>query len=53
MSVATDVLAASAFLYTGTNPIQTGVAPGTIELRRAAVLRGKVLKRDGTPLPGP
>jgi hypothetical protein len=34
--VATTVAAATAFLYTGTNPIQTEVAPGTIELRRAA-----------------
>ncbi|MFZ5723956.1 MAG: RHS repeat-associated core domain-containing protein [Pseudomonadota bacterium] len=40
------------FLYTGSNPIQTGVAPGTIEPQRAAVLRGKVLARDNTPLTG-
>jgi hypothetical protein len=29
-SVATSVFAASAFLYTGANPIQTGVDPATI-----------------------
>ena len=40
------------FLYSGSSPIQTGVAPGTIEARRAAVLRGKVLNRDNTPLSG-
>ena len=50
-TVATTVASATEFLYTGTNPIQTGVAPETIEARRAAVLRGKVLDRDGNPLP--
>jgi len=49
-SVATDIAKTTEFLYTGPNPIQTGVAPGTIEARRAAVLRGRVLTRDGTPL---
>ncbi|HCU57142.1 MAG TPA: hypothetical protein DF984_02775, partial [Anaerolineaceae bacterium] len=51
-SVATSPYAATAFLYTGTNPIQTGVPPGTIEARRAAVVRGKVITRDGQPLSG-
>ncbi len=51
-SVATSIFAATHFLYTGANPIQTGVASGTIELRRVAVLRGKVTARDGAPLPG-
>src|SRR5205807_3151946 len=50
--VVTTILAATAFLYTGPNPIQTGVAPGTIELKRAAVLRGKVTDRTDAPLPG-
>ena len=44
--------AASEFLYTGSDPIQTGVAEGTIEPRRTAVLRGKVIQRDNTPLSG-
>ncbi|MGE5548948.1 MAG: OmpL47-type beta-barrel domain-containing protein, partial [Bacteroidota bacterium] len=48
----TDLGAATSFLYTGANPIQTGVVPGTIEPRRAAVLRGKVLDCQGQPLPG-
>ena len=40
------------FLYTGANPIQTGVAAGTISEQRAAVLRGKVLNRMGGPIAG-
>jgi Putative Ig domain/PKD domain/PASTA domain len=40
------------FLYSGANPVQTGVAPGTIEAKRIAVIRGKVLTRDGQALPG-
>src|SRR5262249_4269432 len=46
-----SLASATEFLYTGPSPIQTGVAPNAIELKRAAVLRGKVLERDGTPLP--
>ncbi len=51
-TVATTMHDATEFLYTGDNPIQTGVEEGTIEPRRVAVLRGKVLTRDGEPLPG-
>ncbi len=47
----TDLASATNFLYTGNNPIQTGVAPGTITARRAAVLRGRVLSTDGSSLP--
>jgi YD repeat-containing protein len=43
---------ATAFLYTGANPIQRGIAPGTIEAHRAAVIRGRVQTRDGEPLAG-
>ncbi len=50
--VVTSLAGATEFLYSGPNPIQTGVAPGTIEAKRAAVMRGKVLKRDNTPLSG-
>ena len=42
-SVASTIGAATSFLYTGPNAIQTGVAPGTISATRAAVLRGRVL----------
>jgi len=48
----TDLGSGTAFLYSGSNPIQTGVAPGTIEPTRVAVLRGRVLNGLGTPLPG-
>ena len=51
-TVATTVDKATEFLYTGSNPIQTGVAPGTIEAKRVAVLRGKVLDRNNNPLSG-
>ncbi|HEY0036607.1 MAG TPA: hypothetical protein VGB66_07970, partial [Longimicrobium sp.] len=50
--IATDFAASTEFLYTGENPIQTGVAPGTMETRRVGVLRGRILARDGEPLPG-
>ncbi len=51
-TVATTVAAASQFLYSGSNPIQTGVAAGTIDIKRAAVIRGKLLDRQHNPLPG-
>ena len=51
-TVATNLATATSFLYTGTNPIQTGVAAGIINPKRAALLRGKVLARDNTPLTG-
>lgn len=40
------------FLYSGDNPIQTGVGAGAIEPRRAAVVRGRVLTHAGFPLGG-
>jgi RHS repeat-associated protein len=40
------------FLYEGPSPIQTGVAPNAIEPLRAAVLRGRVLRRGGATLSG-
>jgi hypothetical protein len=41
----TSFSAATAFLYKGSNPIQTGVGAGTINPTRASVLRGKVITR--------
>ncbi|MBN1422700.1 MAG: PKD domain-containing protein [Planctomycetes bacterium] len=41
---------ATSFLYAGDNPIQSGVEDGAIVPRQAAVLRGRVLSRDGEPL---
>jgi RHS repeat-associated protein len=49
-TVVTDMADAVAFLYTGSNPVQVGVDPGTIDERRIATLRGKVQDRDGVSL---
>ena len=38
------------FIYTGANPIQTGVAADTIDLKRSATLRGSVTSVEGEPL---
>jgi RHS repeat-associated protein len=51
-TVTTNLFTATEFLYTGDNPIQRGVVPGTIEPVRAAVIRGQVLNREGDPLSG-
>lgn len=48
----TSLAAATAFLYTGSSPIQTGVLSGTIQPQQAAVLRGRVLTQDGAALSG-
>jgi RHS repeat-associated protein len=50
-TVATSVNKQLEWLYTGSNPIQTGVAPGTVEARRAAGLHGTVKDVAGNPLP--
>jgi RHS repeat-associated protein len=51
-TVATDFARSVEFLYSGPNPVQTGVKPGAIDPLRAAVLRGLVTGRDGAPLAG-
>lgn len=51
-TVATTLVAAADFLYSGSYPIQTGVGPGVISPVRIAVLRGVVKARDGSPLSG-
>ena len=51
-TVTTALAPATEFLYMGPDPVQTGMASGTIDARRAAVLRGRVLTRDGNPLSG-
>jgi len=51
-TVATTTYASTQFIYSGSNPIQTGVQPGTIEARRVAVIRGKVLDKQNNPLSG-
>lgn len=52
LSAVTTIGKATSFLYSGTNPVQTGVAPGTIDEKRAAVIRGKVTTREGNILQG-
>lgn len=42
----------TSFLYTATNPIQTGVLTDTIIQRQAAVIRGKVFSSGDTALSG-
>jgi RHS repeat-associated protein len=51
-TIATDLFTAVRFLWTGRRPVQTGVAAGAIERERVAVVRGRVLTRDGAPLDG-
>jgi RHS repeat-associated protein len=51
-TVATTVHDAIRFLYEAEPRIQTGVATGAIEPLRASLIRGRVRKRDGTPLAG-
>jgi RHS repeat-associated protein len=51
-SIVTGMQDATSFLYTGENPIQSGVDAKTIVAKRAAVIRGKVLDANGDPLPG-
>ncbi len=51
-TVATDLATATEFLYTGTNSVQSGVASGTLDPRRVAVLRGRVLDRGGIAVAG-
>ena len=52
LTVPTDIASSTAFLFTGSDPIQTGVAPGTIDPQRAAIVRGVVGGRDGNPVGG-
>lgn len=51
-TVETNLYNATTFLYTGANPVQTGMQSTTIEVVRAAVVRGRVLDRAGNALPG-
>jgi YD repeat-containing protein len=51
-TVATTMQSAIEFIYSGANPIQTGVATGIIEAKRVALMRGKVMNINGDPLPG-
>jgi RHS repeat-associated protein len=48
----TTVGDATTFLYTGNDPIQKGVAAGAVKPLQAAVMRGRVVRRNGTPVEG-
>ncbi|MGW7720401.1 NHL domain-containing protein [Streptomyces chartreusis] len=48
----TPLAEATAFLYTGDDPIQAGADPDVFVPHRAAVLRGRVITVAGNPLPG-
>ncbi|MFZ1700559.1 MAG: RHS repeat-associated core domain-containing protein [Pyrinomonadaceae bacterium] len=50
-TVATNILTATKFLYTGPNPIQTGVDPDDIKPVRVGLFRGKVVDKAGTAIP--
>jgi RHS repeat-associated protein len=52
LTVVTDIAASTAFLYSGTNPIQRGAQAGAIDPFRVAVLRGSVHDRSGQPISG-
>ena len=49
---ATTVADGTEFLYTGPDPIQREVDPGTIAPKQVAVLRGRVVDTDGDAIPG-
>ena len=51
-TVAADIAGATAFLYTGNDPRQTGMASSVIDPLRAAVLRGQVCDASGQPIEG-
>lgn len=51
-TVATTVSESAAYLYTGGNPLQKGVALHAIDARRVAMLRGRVIDTGGAPLSG-
>ena len=40
------------FLHQGPNPVQTGLDEEVLDPRRVAIVRGRVLDRNGDPLPG-
>lgn len=51
-TVASDLATDTEFLYTGAAPPQKNVRVGTINRARVAVIRGRVLGRNGLPLAG-
>ena len=50
-TVSTALFTADSFLFSGTAPVQTGVASGTIVPATMAVVQGQVLNKAGSALP--
>jgi len=50
-TVPTNIAKSTEFLYTGANPIQTGVNPSDIKAERVGLLRGRVVSKSGQPIP--
>jgi RHS repeat-associated protein len=51
-TVSSNIFDTTSFLYSGEGAVQKGAAPSAIEAPRAAVIRGRVLCCEGTPLLG-
>lgn len=51
-TIAFDPYGANTFLWTASEPVQSGVSPDAIDPNRISLLRGRVLKVDGSPLRG-
>ncbi|HKY36890.1 MAG TPA: RHS repeat-associated core domain-containing protein [Polyangiaceae bacterium] len=51
-TVSTVVADANAWIYSGSDPLQTGVGPDTITRQRGALLTGHVASQTGLPLGG-
>jgi hypothetical protein len=46
-----SLAAATAFVHSGPQPVQTGLAPDALDSKRAAALRGLVFKDENLPFP--
>lgn len=51
LTTITNLYQRTEFLYAGSTPIQTDVQENVIDPARVAVIRGRVLRRNGQPLP--
>lgn len=49
-TIVTNIAKATEFLYTGANPIQTGVNPSDIKAERVCLIRGRVVDKTGQPV---
>ncbi len=51
-TVSTALFTADSFIFSGSDPVQTGVASGTIVPATMAVVRGQVMSKSGSALSG-